>query len=62
MEERGRFFSTLEKTCLERARLAEKEMNYWLAEAEEWARLKRSSVPFTEPAATQLDCFVEFNG
>jgi hypothetical protein len=47
--------------CLECARLAEREMKYWLAEAEKWARLKHSSVSFTEAAATQLDCFLELN-
>jgi hypothetical protein len=61
MEERERNFGTLEKMCLERAKMAEKEMNYWLAEAEEWARLKSASVPFAESPATQLDWFVELN-
>ncbi|MFL6820274.1 MAG: hypothetical protein ACJ8EF_20285 [Bradyrhizobium sp.] len=61
MEQRGRNFSTLEKMCLERAKLAEKEMQYWLLEAEEWARLKNASVPFAEVSATQLDCFVELS-
>jgi hypothetical protein len=59
MEQRGRNFSTLEKMCLERARLAEKEMKYWMAEAEEWARLKNASPPFADVSATQLDCFLE---
>jgi hypothetical protein len=61
MEERERKFSTLEKMCRERAKMAEKEMHYWLAEAEEWARLKNSSSAFAESVATQLDCFVELN-
>jgi hypothetical protein len=61
MEQRERNFSTLENMCRERARTAEKEMHYWLAEAEEWARLKKSSGAFAESAATQLDCFVELN-
>ena len=61
MEQRGRNFSNLEKMCLERAKLAEKEMQYWLSEAEEWARLKNASVPFREVSATQLDCFVELS-
>ena len=59
MVERGRNFSTLEKMCLERARLAEQEMKYWLAEAEEWGRLKNATPPFADVAATQLDCFIE---
>jgi hypothetical protein len=61
MEERGLYFSALEKMCLERAKIAEKEMKYWLAEAEEWARLKNSSSPFKECIASQLDCFMELN-
>jgi hypothetical protein len=60
MEQRGRNFSTLEKMCLERAKAAEKEMKYWLAEAEEWERLKNACSPF-DVAATQLDCFMELN-
>jgi hypothetical protein len=35
-------FYALEVMCRERARLADKEANYWLAEAEEWARLRQS--------------------
>jgi len=62
MEERERNFDTLEKMCRERARMAERDMHYWLAEAEEWGRLKNSSSAFAECAATQLDCFVELNG
>jgi hypothetical protein len=58
MEQRGRNFSTLEKMCRERAKAAEKEMKYWLEEAEEWARLKNACSPF-DVAATQLDCFPE---
>jgi hypothetical protein len=61
MEQRGRNFSTLEKMCLERARLAEKEMKYWMSEAEEWARLKNASPSFADVSATQLDCFLELN-
>jgi hypothetical protein len=55
MEERWRDFSALEKMCRERAKVAEKEMTYWLAEAEEWARLKNSSSPFRESIASQLE-------
>jgi hypothetical protein len=35
-------FYALEVMCRERARLADRESNYWLAEAEEWARLRQS--------------------
>ena len=41
MDSKARFYA-LEVMCRERARLADKESNYWLAEAEEWARLRRS--------------------
>jgi hypothetical protein len=32
--------------CRGRASLAEKEMKYWLAEAEEWKQLRESPDPF----------------
>jgi hypothetical protein len=41
MDSESRFYA-LEVMCRERARLADRESNYWLAEAEEWARLRRS--------------------
>jgi len=60
MGQRARRFSTLEKMCLERAEIAEKEKNYWLAEAAEWRRLKNSCAPYVETATTrQLDCFID---
>jgi hypothetical protein len=60
MGERARNFSTLEKMCLERAEIAEREKNYWLAEAAEWRRLKNSCAPYIESAVTrQLDCFLD---
>ena len=33
-------FSALETMCRERAQLAKREFEYWLAEADEWARYK----------------------
>lgn len=36
-------FYDLELMCHERAAAARKEMEYWLAEAEEWARFRLSS-------------------
>jgi hypothetical protein len=36
-------FCDLELMCQERAAAARKEMEYWLAEAEEWMRLRRRS-------------------
>jgi len=41
--------------CRERATLAKKEMDYWLAEAEEWKRLKEAPDQFTEGFQIQLD-------
>jgi hypothetical protein len=35
-------FYDLELMCQERAAAARKEMDYWLAEAEEWARFRLS--------------------
>jgi hypothetical protein len=34
-------FHALELMCRERAVVAAKEMEYWLAEAEEWARFRK---------------------
>lgn len=34
-------FLELELLCRERARVVEQETNYWLAEADEWARFRR---------------------
>jgi len=47
--------------CRERATLAKKEMDYWLAEAEEWKRLKEAPDQFTEGFQIQLDWCAEFN-
>ena len=44
-------FAALEVMCRERAALAKKEMEYWLAEAEEWKQLGES--PFTERIANR---------
>ena len=41
-------FAALEIMCRERAALAKKEMEYWLAEAEEWKQLRESPDPFAE--------------
>jgi hypothetical protein len=48
-------FGSLENMCRERAALARKEMDYWLAEAEEWRKLRESTDPFTEGMPIQLD-------
>jgi len=41
MDSESRFYA-LEVMCRERAAVARKEFEYWLAEAEEWAQLKLS--------------------
>jgi hypothetical protein len=37
-------FYDLEIMCRERAAAARKEMDYWLSEAEEWARFRRLAI------------------
>jgi hypothetical protein len=46
-------FSALETMCRERAQLAKREFEYWLAEADEWARYKESSDPSIEVSGFQ---------
>jgi hypothetical protein len=41
MDSKSQFYA-LEVMCCERAAIAKKEMEYWQAEAEEWARLRKS--------------------
>jgi hypothetical protein len=41
MDSKSRFYA-LEVMCRERARAADKESSYWLAEAEEWAQLRKA--------------------
>jgi hypothetical protein len=46
-------FAGLKIMCRERAALAKKEMEYWLAEADEWKQLLRESPdPFAERRVT----------
>ena len=49
-------FLALETMCRERAQLAKKELEYWLAEAEEWARVQilLRSVDGGNPGPTRL--------
>jgi hypothetical protein len=54
MDSRNRF-SALETMCRERAQI--NEFEYWLAEADEWARYKDSF----DPLPVQLDWFLESN-
>jgi hypothetical protein len=48
-------FAALEVMCRERAALAKKEMEYWLAEAEEWKQLRGISDPFAERRVTPTE-------
>ena len=41
-------FAAFEFMCRGRAALAAKEMEYWLAEAEEWKQLRESPDPFKQ--------------
>ena len=60
MDSRSRF-SALEAMCRDRAALAEKEMNYWLSEANEWKHLKEASGTFAPTAPVQLDWCVPYS-
>jgi hypothetical protein len=48
-------FLALEMMSRERAAIAKKEMEYWLAEAEEWKALIKSLDPSIERAAAPID-------
>jgi hypothetical protein len=49
MYSKSQFYS-LEVMCRERAAAATKEMDYWLAEADEWAQVRLyGSEPLTSP-------------
>ena len=48
-------FAALEVMSRERAALAKKEMEYWLAESEEWKQLRQSSDPFAERRITRTE-------
>jgi hypothetical protein len=48
-------FAALEVMCRERAALAKIEMEYWLAEAEEWKQLRKSPDPFAERRVTPTE-------
>src|SRR5207302_9870611 len=58
VDSRKRFLA-LETMCRERANLAKREFEYWLAEADEWARYRNSTDPSIEAIPTQLDWCVE---
>jgi len=48
-------FVALEIMCRERAAVARREMEYWLAEAQEWKLISDASDPFTWKIPVQLD-------
>jgi hypothetical protein len=54
MESRSKF-AALEAMCREKAALAKKEMDYWLAEANEWKRLRDASSASEVRMPVQLD-------
>ena len=45
-------FAAFEFMCRARAELAKNEMNYWLAEAEEWKQLRELPEPFIQGRVT----------
>jgi hypothetical protein len=57
----SRQFESLERMCRERAAHARKELEFWLAEAEEWKRLKDSPSLSPDSAPAQLDWSAEFD-
>jgi hypothetical protein len=54
-------FTALEMMSRAKAAAARKEMEYWLAEAAEWKKLKESLEPFAGIVPTQLDWCTESN-
>ena len=56
MDSRSKF-GALEAMCREKAALAQKEMDYWLAEASEWKRLRDASSASEVRMPVQLDWF-----
>jgi hypothetical protein len=54
MDSRNKF-AALEAMCREKAALAQKEMDYWLAEAGEWKRLREASCASEVRMPVQLD-------
>ena len=47
--------------CRARASLAEKEMEYWLAEAEQWKQLRELPEPFAQGSVTSHTGYSEPN-
>ncbi len=53
MDSKSQFYA-LEVMCRERAAVAKKEMEYWQAEAEEWARFRLSCSQRGAPSSSEL--------
>jgi hypothetical protein len=60
MDSRNKF-AALEAICRERAALAKKEMDYWLAEAGEWKQLNEACDPSLFRFPVQLDWYAALN-
>ena len=54
-------FAAFEFMCRARASLAEKEMEYWLAEAEQWKQLRELPEPFVQASVTPHSGYSEPN-
>ena len=54
-------FAAFEFMCRARASLAEKEMEYWLAEAEQWKQLRGLPEPFVQGSVTPRTGYSEPN-
>ena len=52
-------FKALEAMCREKAAEAEREMKYWMEEANEWKRLSETSVHHVEDGPLQIDWCAE---
>jgi hypothetical protein len=54
-------FAAFEFMCRGRAALAKKEMEYWLAEADEWKQVSESPDPVIERRANPASGCIESN-
>jgi hypothetical protein len=54
-------FVALEVMSRERAAVAKKEMEYWLAEAEEWKQFRKSPDPSVEGGVTAIEGYTGSN-
>ena len=54
-------FTAFELMCLGRAEVAKKEMEYWLAEAEQWKQLRELPEPFVQGSVTPHTGYSEPN-